>query len=338
MAAQSAFITGLSGARLTDDECRFLSDARPAGIILFKRNCESPQQVAALVEAARDAACDDMLVLIDQEGGRVQRLGPPHWRALPSAAAFAGLHAVDPARARDAAWKVAWLTARDLTRLRITMNCAPVADLPVPGAHDIIGNRAYGTDVATVTSLARAVAEGLMAGGAVPVMKHIPGHGRAGADSHLALPVVATDRATLSATDFACFRALADLPAAMTAHVVFSDIDADQPASTSEIVIRDVIRTDIGFDGLLMSDDLSMKALAGPMRARAEAVIRAGSDLALHCNGDLSEMHDVAAGAPPLAGRSAQRFAACLAITRRYNPYDGRKAEAALASMLAAGA
>jgi len=332
-----AFISGLAGLRLTADERRFLGDARPCGIILFKRNCETPDQVAGLISEARVAIDGDVLVAIDQEGGRVQRLGPPHWRPLPPARAYAGIHAVEPARAIALARAVARLTADDLTSLGISVNCAPVADLPAPGAHDIIGNRAYGDDVAAIVALAGAVAEGLMAGGVVPVIKHIPGHGRAGADSHLALPVVTTDRATLSGTDFACFRRLAHLPAAMTAHVVYTAVDADAPASTSARVMAEIVRGEMGFDGLVMSDDLSMKALTGPIRARAEAVIAAGSDVALHCNGDLAEMGEVAAGVPPLAGRAAQRFEACLAITRRQTPFDRVAIEAELARMLATG-
>ena len=214
------------------------------------------------------------------------------------------------------------------------MNCAPVADLPVEGAHDIIGDRAFGVETAQVVALADAVARGLLAGGVLPVIKHIPGHGRATADSHHALPVVATPHAQLSKTDFAPFKALAHLPAAMTAHVVYSAIDKDRPASTSALVTRDIIRGEIGFDGLLMSDDLSMRALRGPMRVRAEAVIAAGSDLALHCNGDMEEMHAAAEGTPALAGRARERFAAACALLATNKAYDKADAERWLDDLL----
>ena len=265
---------------------------------------------------------DAMLVLIDQEGGRVQRLRPPLGRALPPAAAFGKLYASDPAGAAEKAYGVARLLADDLAALGINTDCTPVLDIPVSGAHEIIGDRAYGSEPEQVARLAKAVADGLMDGGILPVIKHIPGHGRATADSHLALPVVAESRAELSATDFAPFKALNAMPAAMSAHVVFSAIDPDEPASTSAKVIGEVIRGEIGFDGLLMSDDLSMHALSGGMRERAERVIAAGSDLALHCNGDLGEMQQAAAGVPLLAGRARQRFEAALAVLNQHKPYD----------------
>ncbi len=333
----ASLIVGLSGITLTDDELRFFRDVQPAGLIIFRRNVFDRGQFARLIEEARDAVGrDNFLVLIDQEGGRVQRLKPPIARVLPPAAAFADLYDEDPDEAKEAAFAIARLTAEELRAYGITMNCAPVADLPVEGAHEIISDRAYGRSVPKVVALAQAVADGYLAGGVVPVVKHIPGHGRATADSHLALPVVATSRQTLSETDFAPFKALAGLPAAMTAHVVYSAIDPESPASTSEIVTRDVIRGEIGFDNLLMSDDLSMKALSGPMRTRAEAVIAAGSDLALHCNGDLDEMRDAAEGAPPLSGRSAARFAAACACITRSEPYDKARALQLLAGVLGA--
>jgi beta-N-acetylhexosaminidase len=333
---RSRLITGLAGTVLTEAEAHFLRETRPAGIILFARNCTGHGQIRELVTAARRAVgAEDVLVLIDQEGGRVQRLRPPLGRSLPSAAAYAALYPHDAGATVEAAFAVAWLVGRDLAALRINCNCAPVADIPVPGAHDIIGDRAYGRTVAQVAALARAVAEGLAAAGVLPVVKHIPGHGRATADSHLALPVVDQPRGQLAATDFAAFKALRDLPAAMTAHVVFTAIDPANPASTSARVTREVIRGEIGFDGLLMSDDLSMKALSGSMRSRAEAVIAAGSDVALHCNGDLAEMREAAAGAPPLSGPSLLRFERACAITREHRELDVAAAEAALARVLA---
>jgi len=331
----ASLITGLSGLTLTDDERRFYREVRPAGVILFRRNVADAGQLERLVGDVREArGGDDFLVLIDQEGGRVQRLVPPIAPRLPAAAVYADLYLRDAEDAKRQAFAVARLTAEVLRRFGITMNCAPVLDLPVEGAHEIISDRAYGRETAQVVALAEAVAQGYLAGGVVPVIKHIPGHGRATADSHLALPVVATSRAELSATDFAPFKALAHLPSAMTAHVVYSAIDAEHPASTSEIVIRDIIRGEIGFDGLLMSDDLSMKALSGPMRARAEAVIAAGSDVALHCNGDMAEMEAAAAGVPTLGGEAARRFATACALTARSEPYDRHAAERTLAALV----
>jgi beta-N-acetylhexosaminidase len=333
---RSAFITGLAGETLGHGERVLLSATRPAGIILFARNCTSPDQIKVLVADAKAAiGADDVLVLIDQEGGRVRRLRPPHWRELPSAAAYAALYATDPAGALDAARLAARLTADDLRALGINTNCAPVLDVPVAGAHDIIGDRAYGIAWPQIASLGRSVAEGFMDGGVVPVIKHIPGHGRAIADSHLELPTVTAARADLEASCFAPFHALRDMPAAMTAHVVFSAIDPAAPASTSALVTEDVIRGKIGFDGLLMSDDLGMKALTGPFTNRATAVIRAGSDVALHCGGDLAEMEAVAAGVPALQAAALRRFERCIDITRRSKPFDQAAAIGALARVAA---
>lgn len=333
---RTALIVGVAGTQLSRDEAQFLKDARPAGFILFARNLRDHAQIRALIADVRAAVgADDLLVLIDQEGGRVQRLRPPLGRALPPAAVYGALYGIDPDAAVTAAREATRLLAADLIDLGINTDCAPVLDVPVAGSHDIIGDRAYGRSVAQVVALAGAVADGFMAGGVVPVIKHIPGHGRATADSHLALPVVSAPRAELAATDFAPFKALNRIPAAMTAHVVFRDIDPDAPASTSAIVTRDIIRGAIGFDGLLMSDDLTMKALTGPMRQRAEAVIAAGSDLALHCSGDLPEMIAAAAGAGELAGRAQTRFETAINVTKRADPFDSSAAEAQLARVLA---
>jgi beta-N-acetylhexosaminidase len=334
----AAFITGVAGEILSPDEARFLAAARPAGLILFARNCTGHDQIRRLVDDARNAVGgDDLLVLIDQEGGRVQRLRPPLGRALPPANAYAALYAEDPVLAREAAFHAARLVAEDLRALGINTDCAPVLDVPVAGAHDIIGDRAYGQTPEQVADLARAVAEGFMAGGVLPVVKHIPGHGRATADSHLELPVVRETHDVLSASDFAPFKALSDMPAAMTAHVVFTAIDADAPASTSRRVTQEIIRGEIGFDGLLMSDDLSMKALSGSFASRTRAVLDAGSDLALHCNGVMAEMEEVAAACPALSGDALRRFRAVLQVLVRCDPYDSVKAEAQLALALGAG-
>ena len=334
---RTAFITGLSGADLASDEARFLASTRPLGLILFARNCVSHDQIRRLVgEALTAIGSDETLVLIDQEGGRVQRLRPPLGRALPPAAAYAEWYQNGDAEgACEAAFSAARLVAEDLRDLGINTNCAPVLDLPVPGSHAIIGDRAYGTSVEQVIRLARAVAGGFMAGGVLPVIKHIPGHGRATKDSHLDLPVVDTPRSELSRTDFAPFKALADIPSAMTAHVVFSAIDAGQPASTSSAVVGDVIRGEIGYDGLLMSDDLGMKALAGSMRDRAGAVIRAGCDAALHCSGVLSEMEEAAAAVPVLSGTALLRAERALSILKKRENFDSRTAEDRLAAVIA---
>jgi len=329
---RAALIVGLSGEVLTADERSYLRDVQPAGIILFGRNCSAPDQIRALVGASCSAiGSNEVLVLIDQEGGRVRRLRPPQWRELPAARAFARLRDLDKKQGERAAWLAARLTAQDLRSIGINTNCTPVLDLKIEGAHDIIGDRAYGTTPAEIARLGRAVAEGHMAGGVVPVIKHIPGHGRALADSHFELPVVDISRAELSATDFAPFRSLADMPAAMTAHVVYSAIDPALPGSASARVTGEVIRGEIGFDGLLMSDDLGMKALSGSFVERARAVIAAGSDVALHCSGNFEEMQAVAGGVPALSGRAFERFEACLAVTRQIQPFDVAEAEAAVA-------
>jgi len=333
-----AFITGIAGIELTPAERELVSVFAPAGLILFARNIQSREQVRALVGAFRAAAgTERVLVLVDQEGGRVQRLKPPVASLLPPAAAYAAHFQGDREAAARAAWDVARLLADELRALAINTDCAPVADLPVPGAHDIIGNRAFGRDAETVIVLARAFADGLMAGGVLPVFKHVPGHGRAMADSHLELPVVATPRAELENSDFIPFKAMADLPAAMTAHVVFRDLDPIAPASTSARVTREIIRGHCGFDGLLMSDDLGMRALSGSFAERTRAVLMAGADLALHCSGDLDEMAEVAKAAPPLAGRSLERFETALAVTeRQITPFDEAAARKTLASLVAA--
>lgn len=333
---RASLITGLKGECLEADEAAFLAATRPCGIILFTRNCRDHEQIRALISAAKEAiGAPDLLVLIDQEGGRVQRLRPPLGRALPPAAAYASLYAEDARAACRAAKRAARLVAEDLAGLGINTDCAPVLDVPVVGSHDVIGDRAYGSTAEQVAKIGRAVAEGFLAQGMLPVIKHIPGHGRATKDSHLDLPLVTTKRAELARTDFRAFKLLADMPAAMTAHVVFADIDAKHPASTSRTVTQEIIRGEIGFSGLLMSDDLSMKALSGSLRERAQAVIAAGSDVALHCNGDFAEMQAAAAGVPPLDGLALQRFLAAVAVTERRETFDVAAAEADLAAVLA---
>jgi beta-N-acetylhexosaminidase len=331
----AAFITGLSGLTLTANERSFLATSKPAGVILFARNCDTPEQVRRLVTEAKSAIADDrVLVLIDQEGGRVQRLRPPHWRALPPGRIFAEMFTRDPNKALMAARDVSRLTANDLRALGISCNCAPVLDVPVTGSHDIIGDRAYGSQAAQVAALGWAVAAGLMDGGVLPVIKHIPGHGRARADSHFELPIVDTSLDVLTATDFEAFRLLNEMPAAMTAHVVYSAIDPHYPASTSQRVTSTIIRDYIGFDGLLMSDDLSMQALQGTIAERADAVLKSGSDLALHCNGNAAEMDQVAGAVPMLDGRALARFERAYQTTRQHQPFSLANAEAQLADVM----
>jgi beta-N-acetylhexosaminidase len=331
-----AAIFGLSGATLTSEERRFFRDAAPLGFILFQRNCASPEQVRDLVAALRDAVGRvDAPVLIDQEGGRVARLKPPQWRAYPPPATLAALGAP----AVEAVRLGARLIADDLARLGITVDCMPVLDIPAPGADPIIGDRAYGIAAAKVAALGRAVCEGLLAGGVLPVVKHIPGHGRGTVDSHFALPIVTAARAELDATDFVPFRALAAMPWAMTAHIVYAAIDAERPATVSPRVIGEIIRGAIGFDGLLLSDDLSMQALPGSLGARAAAALAAGCDVVLHCNGDAAEMRAIADVAPPLTAAAQRRVATGEARRKAAaQPFDRAAAEKRFDALLAGGA
>ncbi len=313
-----AFICGVSGQRLHEDEKRFLSREQPYGVILFARNCDTPSQVKALCVEIRECLSHDFAgILIDQEGGRVARLKPPHWRAYPPAKCFADIAAEgDMTGARDASYLNARLIAQDLRALGISINCAPLADVPSPQCHDIIGDRAFGDAPPQVITLARAQADGLMDGGVLPVLKHIPGHGRARADSHLELPVVDASRAELEATDFAPFAALSDLPLGMTAHIIYTALDAQRCATISPTVI-DLIRREIGFNGLLMSDDLSMKALRGSFQERTELTLAAGCDLALHCNGDMAEMLAVASACSVLSDAACERAARAASLAAR---------------------
>lgn len=331
-----AFITGVSGTELTAAEREFIRDQRPWGFILFKRNVATPAQVAALVAELRAVAnAPDAPVLIDQEGGRVQRLGPPHWPVYPPGAVFATLYDIDSAAGLTAARLSARLIAADLADLGITVDCLPLADVPVPGADAVIGNRAYGTEPGKVAAIARAVTEGLEQGGVLPVLKHIPGHGRATADTHFKLPTVDTPRSELERTDFAAFKPLAHLPMAMTAHVVFSAFDPAHPATTSATMIADVIRGAIGFQGLLMSDDVSMNALSGNIAERTRAIFAAGCDVALHCNGYIEEMREVAGQTPELSGRALERANAALAARKPPQPFDRAAARAELDALIA---
>jgi beta-N-acetylhexosaminidase len=307
-----AAILGLSGPRLTAWERRFLPDYQPFGVILFARNVETPDQMRALTSELRDLLGPDLLVFIDQEGGRVQRLRAPHWREWEPP-----IHTV--ARAGASAPRAmslrSTLIAQELRALGIDANCAPVADIAGADTHPFLHNRCYGTDVQIVTDIARAVADAYLAAGVLPVVKHIPGHGRSGADTHHDLPRVTTPLAELIATDFAPFRALNYLPMAMTAHIIYDAVDPDHPATHSAAVIQ-MIRHQIGFDGLLITDDVNMQALSGDMGARVALSLQAGCDLALQCNGDPADMLAVAGAAPQISTAAQSRARAALACRR----------------------
>lgn len=308
MSESKAVIFGCAGPELSSSEAAFFADTRPWGFILFGRNIISLNQVADLTASLRQSiGRPDAPVLIDQEGGRVQRFKPPLVPQYPSGADLGALYQAAPEAGLRATWIMSRLHAFDLYPLGITVNCLPVLDVPAPGGHEVIGSRAYGITPDVVAALGRAACEGLKAGGLLPVIKHIPGHGRAGADTHHELPRVDASRAELSSRDFAPFRALAGEAMAMSAHVVYTDIDPDHPATTSRRVVEDVIRAEIGFDGLLMSDDVSMNALSGDFATRTGAIFAAGCDVTLHCNGNRAEMEAVASATPVLSGESLRR-------------------------------
>lgn len=328
-------IFGCEGPELSEKEYDFFRLARPWGFILFARNLVDPTQVRELVVRLRDSIADDTApVLIDQEGGRVARLKPPHWKERPAAGRFGALHDIAAEAAHEATYLNARLIAHDLAELDINVNCAPVLDVPVEGANDVIGDRAFGRDPAIVADLGRRVIEGLIDGGVLPVMKHIPGHGRATADTHFALPRISTPREELSMSDFVAFRSLADCPMAMTAHVVYEAIDPKRPATTSPRVVGHVIRGEIGFNGLLMTDDLSMNALQGSLAKRAKAAQLAGCDIVLHCNGKLEEMLEVIPEIKPLDGEHLKRAEAALAQIVAPKDFDVKAADARLAELL----
>ena len=334
-----ACILGCAGTMLSKEETAFFRDVRPWGFILFARNVESPDQVRKLVDALRETVGRaDAPVLIDQEGGRVQRLKPPHWPLYPPGRAYGQIPGNDPLLKREITRLGARLIAHDLASLGINVDCVPVLDVPDPQGHEIIGDRAYGQTPDEVAYLGRAAAEGLIAGGVLPVIKHIPGHGRAKADSHLELPVVEASFEELDARDFPPFRVLSDMPMAMTAHVIYSAIDPKRPATTSKKAIRKIIRGSLGFDGLVMSDDLSMKALSGDFAERAEQSLAAGCDVVLHCNGDMAEMKAVVDGTGALKGHAKRRAAAALGrIARSPEPLDLDAAHARFAAALGTG-
>lgn len=327
-----AAIFGCEGEILSASEKSFFSETDPLGFILFARNCQAPKQVRALVNDLREAVGrEDAPVLIDQEGGRVQRLGPPHWRkALPARELVEKAEANDPSRVAEAVRLNARLLAHDLLELGITVNCLPVLDIPQPGSHDVIGDRAFGGGPAQTARLGAAVCEGLLQGGVIPVMKHIPGHGRSMKDSHKALDVVNASRDELEAVDFAPFRALTDTPWAMTAHLIYNVLDRDNPATHSSMILRGLIRRDFGYSGLLLSDDVSMEALSGSIGERTAKAISAGCDIALHCNGMMDEMIEVANNTESLSEAAAARVVRGEVKRRNMRATDGFDVDEAL--------
>lgn len=331
MAANGAYIFGCEGLSLSADEKRFFQDADPWGFILFARNLDNPAQILTLTNELRATVGRQAVILIDQEGGRVARLRAPNW--LEWLPALDQMQKVGPKNAARAMWIRYRLIADELIALGIDTNCAPIADIPVSGVHPIIKNRCFGDDPASVISAARAVADGLLAGGVLPVLKHIPGHGRPIADSHAELPHTDATLEKLRATDFAAFKGLADLPMAMTAHVVYEALDPTQCATLSPKAIAE-IRTEIGFGGLLMTDDLSMSALSGSFGARTTAALSAGCDMILHCNGLRDEMQPVATAAGPMNRAAAERADMALSKRQTAAPFDRQALLAELAGLL----
>ncbi len=325
MNESQTLILGCAGKSLTREEISFYRNEMPWGFILFARNIAEAEQVRDLVAHLRDCVGWHAPVFIDQEGGRVQRLRPPLAPNYPAAAALGALYCKDAEAGLRATWLLSRLHAFDLLRYGINADCLPVLDVPVEGASDVIGQRAYGKEPEIVSTLGRAAADGLMAGGVLPVMKHMPGHGRAAADTHFELPIVTASLDELRRHDFAPFEVLRDLPAAMTAHVVYQAVDPDNPATTSGKVVEEVIRDLIGFDGLLISDDTSMKALSGDFPTKAASILAAGVDIVLHCNGEMDEMRGIVSRTKPLEGASRARAERALAAIRE--PDEGREAD-----------
>ena len=329
-----AAIFAPAGTSLGEAERAFFTDADPAGFILFARNCDSPDQIRALIQELRSCVGrENAPILIDQEGGPVARLKPPHWAERPGAPRFGAIARRDLDAARRAVELNARLIAHDLHTLGITVDCIPMLDLPAPGAHKIITGRAFSADADVVADLGKAVCRGLLAGGVAPVIKHVPGHGRARSDSHKDLPVVTATKAELDKTDFVPFRRLNDAAWGMTAHIVYGDIDENQPATTSPTVIAEIIRGAIGFDGVLLSDDVGMKALRGDFGERAASCLAAGCDIVLHCSGDAVEMTAVADAIGVLSAPAAARFEKAIAANVAPEPFDRDAAEKELTEL-----
>lgn len=320
-------IFGLENSKLSKNERAFLKEANPAGIILFSRNVDSPDQVYGLTDSVRDCLGRDLAVFIDQEGGRVQRLKPPHWRQAPAMEFFGGAFEKDQEAALRALYLNCLLIGLECAALGINVDCLPVLDVPVAAADIIIGDRAFSDDPVLIGHLGGVAANGLRSAGVLSVMKHIPGHGRATVDSHKALPIVETPLSELEESDFIPFEALKACPFAMTAHVIYSDIDPSSPATLSEKVIHEIIREKIGFEGLLISDDITMKALSGDMTTLTEKCLAAGIDLVLHCNGEMDEMEAVLKGAQAMPG---DKKIALLGLLESTSPLPGLEVQETL--------
>jgi beta-N-acetylhexosaminidase len=329
MARPLALITGIAGKNILPAERRFIKNNNPYGFILFKRNCDNPQQISKLTAELRElTGRRNTPILIDQEGGRVMRLRGENYAPLPPMKQFGDLYKKNPVRAKKALALNIQIIAAELLALGIDVDCIPVLDIPVRGADNIIGDRAFSTDPEIVSMLGNLAVQVACAAGLTPIVKHIPGHGRAMCDSHLDLPIVTTALKTLEATDFVPFRALKHAPWAMLAHVVYTALDDKNPASLSPAVIK-YIRAAIGFDGVLIGDDLSMKALRGSYQIRATKTLAAGADLALHCNGVMAQMEKVAEGCHEITPQSAKRLRAARTLLSRPKQHN-------LAELLAA--
>jgi beta-N-acetylhexosaminidase len=325
----NAAIYGLAGTTLTADERAFFRDCRPTGYIVFRRNIEDRAQLRALTDALRDLeGHDDVPILIDQEGGRVARMRPPEWPAFPAGEAFDRLYQLAPSSAIEAARVNARALGLMLNEVGITIDCLPMLDVRQPGATDIVGDRALGSNPMQVSALGRAILDGLASAGVLGVVKHIPGHGRALVDSHKELPVVDAGEDLLS-IDLEPFERLRDAAMGMTSHLLYTQWDAERPASQSPTVIHDIIRQRIGFDGFLMSDDIDMGALAGDHGERAAACIAAGCDAVLQCDGRMDHMNEVAAAVGDLAPEAEARLARAMAM--RFTPDDEMDFATALA-------
>ena len=328
-------ILGCAGPALSDREREFFASAKPAGFILFARNVQSPQQLKTLTtDLQLCVERSDILILIDQEGGRVQRMGTPHWRKYPPMAVFGRAAEINFQLAANALRLNCLLLADDLRRVGINVDCLPLLDVPMGGADNIIGDRAFADRPNLVGRLGRVVTDSLQEAGVLPVVKHMPGHGRARVDSHKLLPRVDAPLEQLTATDFAPFKALADCPLGMTAHIVYGAIDPELPATLSPTVIGDVIRRDIGFGGLLMTDDLSMQALSGTMADRADGALKAGCDLILHCNGNMQEMQQIANALPPAGEQLVSKLAEMVEVAKQTKPIDRAGIEACYDSVM----
>ncbi len=327
----SAVIFGCIDTALTPAEIDLFADCNPFGLILFEHNCVEPTQLADLISQFRETVGrKDAPILIDQEGGRVTRMKPPHWRHPPPARVFPEIAVKDREAGKRAAYLNARLIGKELASVGIDVDCLPVLDIPVVGAHEVIGDRALGRDAEMIAELGRALSEGIMAEGVLPIIKHIPGHGRAKSDSHKELPIVDTTREELEATDFVPFELLAEMPWAMTAHVVYTAIDSDRVATISPQIIDDIIRQKIGFDGLLLSDDIGMEALSGTKGERARTILEAGCDLALECSGKIDDMTEVGSIVPKMSEKAMARAAGAEKMRQENVLKDGLTSDGAL--------